>query len=200
MLVNIYMKFHEDIFNGFQVTERTRFCDRQTDGLTGDGLTDGPTIGCLGAKRLTSHFSVHPYGVFVQTNAYELFCLFFLRGEIVSSCFEATKLPNVMRFHQQPSKQYVCRKKNIMFVIFGTRYRLHRLEMMSQLMWIPPNFGQVSSLMWIFPVGQADCLILCGLYNVYSNNRKKISELFNPYRLRGRTDRRRGQKQYVSQP
>ena len=40
MLVNIYMKFHEDILNGFEVTERTRFCegqkDRQTDGRTDD--------------------------------------------------------------------------------------------------------------------------------------------------------------------
>ena len=26
MLVNISMKFHEDILNGFQVTERIRFC------------------------------------------------------------------------------------------------------------------------------------------------------------------------------
>ena len=36
MLVNIYMKFHEDVLNGFQVTERTQFCDRktQTDGQT----------------------------------------------------------------------------------------------------------------------------------------------------------------------
>ena len=34
------MKFHEDILNGFQVTERTRFCDGQTDGRT-DGQTDG---------------------------------------------------------------------------------------------------------------------------------------------------------------
>ena len=31
MLINISMKFHEDILNGFQVTERTRFCDGQTD-------------------------------------------------------------------------------------------------------------------------------------------------------------------------
>ena len=34
MLVNISIKFHEDILNGFQVTERTRFCDgtdRRTD-------------------------------------------------------------------------------------------------------------------------------------------------------------------------
>ena len=30
MLVNICMKFHEDILNGFQVTEQTRFVtDRQ---------------------------------------------------------------------------------------------------------------------------------------------------------------------------
>ena len=31
MLVNIYMKFHEDFLNGLQVTEWTRFCDGQTD-------------------------------------------------------------------------------------------------------------------------------------------------------------------------
>ena len=32
------MKFYEDIhvFNGFQVTERTRFCDGQTDRRTDD--------------------------------------------------------------------------------------------------------------------------------------------------------------------
>ena len=36
MLVNIYMKFHEDISNGFNVTERTRFCDRETDRQTDD--------------------------------------------------------------------------------------------------------------------------------------------------------------------
>ena len=30
----ICMKFHEDTLNGFQVTERTRFCDGQTDGQT----------------------------------------------------------------------------------------------------------------------------------------------------------------------
>ena len=28
MLVNIYMKFHEDTVNGFEFTERTRFCFR----------------------------------------------------------------------------------------------------------------------------------------------------------------------------
>ena len=31
MLVNISMTFHEDILNGFQVAERTRFCDGRTD-------------------------------------------------------------------------------------------------------------------------------------------------------------------------
>ena len=31
MFIDIYMKFREDSLNGFRVTERTRFCDRQTD-------------------------------------------------------------------------------------------------------------------------------------------------------------------------
>ena len=31
MLINICMKFDEDILNGFQVTERKQFCDGQTD-------------------------------------------------------------------------------------------------------------------------------------------------------------------------
>ena len=51
MLVNIYIKFH-DILNGFQVTERTRLCDGQTDRRTDggregvrDGRTDGQTDG-----------------------------------------------------------------------------------------------------------------------------------------------------------
>ena len=35
MLIDICMKFREDSFRGFQVTERTRFVtDRQTDGRT----------------------------------------------------------------------------------------------------------------------------------------------------------------------
>ena len=29
MLLNMCMKLHEDTLNGFQVTERTRFCDGQ---------------------------------------------------------------------------------------------------------------------------------------------------------------------------
>ena len=31
MLIDIYVKYREDSLNGFQVIERTRFCDRQTD-------------------------------------------------------------------------------------------------------------------------------------------------------------------------
>ena len=31
MLLYICVKLHENIANGFGVTERTRFCDRQTD-------------------------------------------------------------------------------------------------------------------------------------------------------------------------
>ena len=41
MLIDICMKFPEDSFRGFQVTERTRFV---TDRLT-DGRTDGQTPG-----------------------------------------------------------------------------------------------------------------------------------------------------------
>ena len=29
MLINIYIKFHEDILNSFQVIDLTRFCDGQ---------------------------------------------------------------------------------------------------------------------------------------------------------------------------
>ena len=45
MLLYICVKFHENISDGFLVTERTRFCDRQTDGQTGgmDGQTDRRT-------------------------------------------------------------------------------------------------------------------------------------------------------------
>ena len=39
MLRYICVKFHENISNDFWITERTRFCDGQTDGLT-DGRTD----------------------------------------------------------------------------------------------------------------------------------------------------------------
>ena len=30
MLIDIYMKFYEDILNGFQVTEGTQFCEGQS--------------------------------------------------------------------------------------------------------------------------------------------------------------------------
>ena len=36
MLLYICVKFHKNISNGFWVTERTRFCDRRTDGRTDD--------------------------------------------------------------------------------------------------------------------------------------------------------------------
>ena len=32
MMLYIFMKFHENIFYGFQDIERTRFCDRPTEG------------------------------------------------------------------------------------------------------------------------------------------------------------------------
>ena len=44
MLLNIYMKFHEDILNCFQVTERTQFCDRQTDRCPNRQTTRAKTI------------------------------------------------------------------------------------------------------------------------------------------------------------
>ena len=37
MCVNISATFHEDSLNGFQDTERTRFCDGQTDRRTDHG-------------------------------------------------------------------------------------------------------------------------------------------------------------------
>ena len=43
MLVDICLMFHEDTLKGFQVTERTRFCDGQTNGRT-DSVTHGSTV------------------------------------------------------------------------------------------------------------------------------------------------------------
>ena len=51
MLIDICMKFREDSFRGFQVTERTRFVtdrqmDRQTDGRLGkNNMSPNPTGG-----------------------------------------------------------------------------------------------------------------------------------------------------------
>ena len=39
MLVSICMKFHDDTGNGFKVTERTQFCDGQTDRQVQRGIT-----------------------------------------------------------------------------------------------------------------------------------------------------------------
>ena len=53
MLINICMKFREDSFRGFQVTERTRFVtDRQTDRQT-DGQTDRRTDGRPGKNNMS---------------------------------------------------------------------------------------------------------------------------------------------------
>ena len=52
--------------------------------------------------------------------------------------------------------------------------------MMAQLMWSPPNFGQVSYLMWIFSAGQADCLTLSGFFDVYSND-KHLKTVLTPF-------------------
>ena len=47
MLIDICMKFREDSFRGFEVTERTRFVtDRRTDGSGGDIMTAN-MVGCV---------------------------------------------------------------------------------------------------------------------------------------------------------
>ena len=44
MMLYISIKLHENILNRFQVTEPTRFCDRQMDGRTDNqGKTQGKT-------------------------------------------------------------------------------------------------------------------------------------------------------------
>ena len=45
MLVNIYMKFHDDNLNGFHVTERTRFCDGRTDDRGKNNMSPNPEAG-----------------------------------------------------------------------------------------------------------------------------------------------------------
>ena len=39
MFFDIFMKFHEDILIGFQVKERKRFCDGQTDRQVERGIS-----------------------------------------------------------------------------------------------------------------------------------------------------------------
>ena len=44
------IKFHQDILNGFQVTERTRFCDRQTDDSGKKNMSPAPEGGDIITK------------------------------------------------------------------------------------------------------------------------------------------------------
>ena len=74
MLVNICMKFHEDILNGFQVTERTRFCDGRTDDLGKNNMSPNPKGGRHNYKikisvshfYFYSDFGKHWVGLFVN--------------------------------------------------------------------------------------------------------------------------------------
>ena len=45
MLDNISVKFHEDILKGFQVTERTPFCDGRTDDHGKNNMSLDPEVG-----------------------------------------------------------------------------------------------------------------------------------------------------------
>ena len=42
MLINICMKFHEDTFSGFRVTEWKLFCDGQTDDSSKNNMSPNP--------------------------------------------------------------------------------------------------------------------------------------------------------------
>ena len=56
MYIDIYMKFHEDRLNSFQVIERTRFCDRQTDVLGKNNTSPYPK-----GWRHNKTFPLYPY-------------------------------------------------------------------------------------------------------------------------------------------
>ena len=46
MLIDICMKFLKDSLNGFQVIERTQFCDRQMDRCSGkNNMSPNPEVG-----------------------------------------------------------------------------------------------------------------------------------------------------------
>ena len=45
MLLYICVKFHENISNGFGVTERTKFCNRRTDDQGKNKMSPNPTRG-----------------------------------------------------------------------------------------------------------------------------------------------------------
>ena len=67
-MVNICMKSHEDILSRLQVTGRTRFCDRKTEGRTVRAKTVSPNLerGRLklttgtGSSMLLAHLSGMP--------------------------------------------------------------------------------------------------------------------------------------------
>ena len=63
MLIDICMKFHEDSFRGFQVTERTRFVtDRRTDRQTPgeNNMSPNPSGGDISSAE-SSFMSFLPY-------------------------------------------------------------------------------------------------------------------------------------------
>ena len=68
MLLYNCVKFHENISNGFWVTERTRFCDRQTDGQTTRAKTIClPTLrgGDINILLQMVHLAFHEYEPFL---------------------------------------------------------------------------------------------------------------------------------------
>ena len=66
MLIDICMKFHEDSFRGFQVTERTRFVtDRRTDRRPGkNNMSPNPSGGDINIIKYP------PYLFFCKTGAF----------------------------------------------------------------------------------------------------------------------------------
>ena len=54
MLVNITMKFHEDIFNGLKVKERTQVCHRNYYLQSSKGITKNIYPGVMGLAICTS--------------------------------------------------------------------------------------------------------------------------------------------------
>ena len=52
MLLYIYVKFHKNISKGFGVTERTRFCDRQTDDQGKNKMSPNPMGGDIIRQKI----------------------------------------------------------------------------------------------------------------------------------------------------
>ena len=59
------IKFHENISNGFWVTERTRFCDRQSDGQGNKNMSPNPTRGDI-ILIFTLYFNSYIYTLFLD--------------------------------------------------------------------------------------------------------------------------------------